>query len=453
VDTDRLAQIQELDRLHYVHPFTNHPAMHRQGTFVITGAQGSHVIDEQGRKLIDGLAGLWCVNIGYGRIELIDAICTQLRRLAFYPSFFNTTTEAPVKLAAKLASLLPPTLSHVMFCSSGTEANETAIKIARAYWIAHGEPQRTKMLSRTFSYHGVGVATTSLTGLPSCNDPFGLPLDGFVRVPGPYAYEAGRKDDAAAYADWCIEETERIIQAEDPKTIGALFAEPIQGAGGVIIPPKGYLNKLRALCKRYDILFVADEVITGFGRIGSWFASTKSTLIDSPLEPDMITMAKGLTSGYLPLGAVALSTEVNDTLNRAGYFAHGYTYSGHPVAAAAAFANIEVIERENLVARVETDIGPYFENGLRSLSDHPAVGEVRVEKLIGAIELLPRGGAVELTSALNLGVKLFELARKNGVIVRGIRNLAAVAPPFVITRAEVDKLVATVRKSLDQLWE
>ena len=444
---EQLAQLRELDQNFHIHPFTNHASMHAAGTSIVTSGEGCHVMDEQGRRLLDGLAGLWCVNVGYGRTEIADAVNSQIRRMPFYPSFFNTTTEPPIKLAAMLAELAPKRLNHSMFCNSGSEANESAIKIVRAYNKLKGRPEKSKVLSRTFSYHGVGVATTSLTGLPSCYLPFDLPLPGYLHAPGPYAYEAGRDDDPAAYGAWCIEETKRMIEAEGPETIGVCFVEPIQGAGGVIIPPTGYLTALRELCRKNDILFVSDEVITGFGRTGAMFASNELNL-----DPDMMSLAKGITSGYVPFGALMLSDEIMETLNSAGYFAHGFTYSGHPVGAAAAIANIALIERDKLIERVRDKIGPYFEQKLGSLRDHPAVGEVRVCKLIGAIELLPQGGRAELTPALNLGMKMFELVRKEKIIARGIRNLLAVSPAFIITEREVDFLVAGIRKALDRLW-
>lgn len=440
-----VADLRDQDQKFYIHPFTNHNAMHAAGTSIVTRGEGCYVYDEQGRKLLDGLAGLWCVNVGYGRSEIIDAITVQLRRMPFYPSFFNTTTEAPIKLAAKLAESAPKRLNHSMFCGSGSEANESAIKIVRAYNKLKGRPERTEGLSRTFAYHGVGVATTSLTGLPSCYQPFDLPLPGDRHAPGPYAYEAGKDSDPVVYGDWCIAETEKLILAEGPEQ--SVCALRSRFKVRVIIPPDGYLAKLRALCRKYEILYVSDEVITGFGRAGSMFMSDELNL-----DPDIMTLAKGITSGYVPFGAVMLSDEIVETLNGGGYFAHGFTYSGHPVGAAAALANIALIEKEGLV-KVWDKIGPYFEQQLRSLSEHPAVGEVRVKKLIGAIELLPRGGREALAPTLNLGMKDVHLVRKEKIIARGIRNLLAVSPAFIISEREVDMLVSGIKRSLDKLWD
>ena len=420
--------------------------MHAQGTRVIVSGSGVFLQDAQGRQLLDGLAGLWCVNVGYGRAEITDAVAAQMRQLAYYPSFFNSTTEPAIRLAARLASLAPPRVQHTIFCNSGSEANESALKIIRGYWKLRGQPQRTKILSREFSYHGVTLATTSMTGLPSCSAPFDLPLPGFLHVPAPHAYAADRESDPVAYGKWCVEETARVIEREGADTIAAMFVEPVQGAGGVIPPPAGYLAALRALCREHGILFVADEVITAFGRVGDWFASNLWEL-----DPDLISLAKGLTSGYLPLGATMVSDEIADVLLHHGYFAHGFTYSGHPTTCAAALANLDIIENDGLIPRVRTNLGPYFQEKLRAFAGHPSVGEVRGTGLIGALELVPRGGKAALTPTMMLGIKAAALARQEGVIVRGIRDIVAVAPPLTITREETDQLFDAVGKALDRL--
>jgi putrescine aminotransferase len=347
-----------------------------------------------------------------------------------------------------LAEHAPHDLNKVFFSNSGSEANETALKLIRGYNRLRGRSAKHKILTRTFAYHGVSLSTTSMTGLPSCYEPFDLPLPGFVHLPGPHPYGAHSEKSAAEYAEWCLEETERIIAREGADTIAALFAEPIQGAGGVIVPPPGYLQALRALCRRHDILFVADEVITGFGRLGDWFASTMWGL-----EPDLMTMAKGITSGYVPLGATMVSDTLAEALERGGYLAHGFTYSGHPVATAAGLANLAIIEREHLIERVRDDVGPYFQRALRAFEGHRAVGEVRGAALIGALELVPRGGRAALTTPPVLGLKAVALAREAGVIVRGIRDMIAMAPPLIITHAEIDQLFSAIRSALDRLWD
>ncbi len=440
-----LTELQDLDRRYHLHPFTDHNAMHKTGTHIAVRGEGCYLIDQNGKRLFDGLAGLWCVNVGYSRREINEAVYKQMNELPYYCSFFNTTTEPAIKLAEKLAQLAPKRLNRTIFCNSGSEANDSAIKLIWAYHKIIGKPQKRKILSRTFSYHGVTVATASMTGLPSCYVPFDLPLPGFIHVPGPYTYGANNGMTHDQYGDWCIAETERIIQKEGPETIAAMFVEPVQGAGGVIVPPDGYLKKLRALLKKYDILFVADEVISGFGRLGDWFASNMWDI-----DPDILTTAKGITSGYLPLGATMLSDEIVETLHKGGYLAHGYTYSSHPTPCAAALANLKVIEDDKLVEKVRDDLGPYFQQKLQSFAGHPAVGEVRGYQLIGAIELLPKGGREELAKSPNiLGIKGAAIAREHGVIVRGIRDLIAMSPPFVATHAELDQMFDAIAKTLD----
>ncbi len=440
--------LHQMDARHYLHPFTNHDELHASGSHIIERGEGVWLHDAHGRKLLDGLAGLWCVNVGYGCGEIADAVSAQMRRLPFYPSFFNSATEPAIRLAGKLASLAPARLNHTIFSNSGSEANETALKLIRSYQKLRGKTGKTKILSREFGYHGVTLATTSMTGLPGCYLPFDLPLPGFIHVPGPNAYAASREADPAAYAQWCLEETERIILRENPATIAAIFAEPIQGAGGVIVPPAGYLKALRDLARRHDILFVADEVITGFGRLGAWFASELWEL-----DPDFLILAKGLTSGYLPLGATMVCDEIADVLIHGGYLAHGFTYSGHPTSCIAGLANLEVIERDRLVERVRDDVGPYFQKKLRAFAGHPAIGEVRGFGLIGALELLPREGKAALTPTTALGIRGAKLAREEGVIVRGIRDLLALAPPLIITHAEIDALFAGVERAVGRLWD
>ena len=441
-----LASLRQLDQAHHLHPFTDHRAMHREGTHIVRSAKGCTLTFEDGRELLDGLAGLWCVNVGYGREEIAEAVAEQMRRVAFYPSFFNTTTEPTIRLAARLAALAPARLNHSLFSNSGSEANETALKVIRGYWKLRGRREKTKILARTFAYHGVTLATTSLTGLPTCTDPFDLPLPGFLQVPGPHSYGSGKSP--AEYGAWCIEETQRLMAREGAGTIAALFVEPVQGAGGVIVPPDGYLRELRELCRRHEILFVADEVITGFGRLGAWFASE---LWD--LDPDLMTMAKGITSGYLPLGATLVSDEIAAAFEAGGYLAHGFTYTGHPTTCAAALANLDVIEKEHLVERVRDDVGPRFQAALRKLTAHPAVVEMRGFGLIGALELKrpPRGPYAE-AAPNTLGLAAHNLAREEGVIVRGIRDMVALSPPFVVTHAELDRMFAALTRALDRIW-
>jgi putrescine aminotransferase len=441
-----LHELQALDAAHHLHPFTDHRAMHAGGTQVMVSGEGSWLTDATGRRLLDGIAGLWCVNVGYGRSEIADAVHAQMIALPYYCSFFNTTTEPSIRLAKRLAELAPARLNHTIFCNSGSEANETALKIIRAWHKLKGQAGRHKILTRQFAYHGVTLATTSMTGLPTCYEPFDLPLPGFIHVPAPHPYAASSPLSHEEYGPWCLAETRRIIEREGPETIAAFFAEPVQGAGGVIVPPPGYLPALRALCREHGILFVADEVITAFGRLGEWFASD---LWD--LDPDLLCIAKGVTSGYLPLGGTLVSDEIAADLIQGGPFAHGFTYSGHPTACAAALANLDLIERDGLLPAVRDELAPLFQQHLQSLADHPAVGEVRGTGLIGALELVPRGGRTALQPGAMLGVKAAALIREENVIVRGIRDLIAMAPPLTTSPAEMGLLFRAVRSGLDRL--
>jgi len=441
-----LEELRKMDRAHHLHPFTDHAAMHPSGTHILTGGKGVYLQGEEG-TLLDGLAGLWCVNVGYGRKEIVDAVTKQMTELSFYPSFFNSTTEPAVRLADRLGRMAPGDLNYAVFSNSGSEANETALKIIRQYQILKGKPNRMKILTREYAYHGVTLATASMTGLPNCQIPYGLPLPGFLHAPAPYAYAVGREKDAEAYGQECVAATRKLIEKEGPETIGAIFLEPVQGAGGVIVPPPGYLAAMRKLAREYEILFVADEVITAFGRLGAWFASEMWAL-----EPDLMILAKGLTSGYISMGATLVSQPIADVLMKGGYFAHGFTYSGHPVAAAAGLANLEIIEKEKLVEKTREKIGPYFQKKLQEFAGHPAVGEVRGVGLIGAMELLPKGGRKDLKPGMNLGITGAAKVRAERAIVRGIRDLLAFAPPLVITEKEIDEMFGAVRRGIDKLW-
>jgi putrescine---pyruvate transaminase len=442
-----IEELQEQDRRFLVHPFTDHSQLHVVGTHIVLKGEGCYFRDESGRRILDGLAGLWCVNVGYNSKAIARAVCEQIERMPYYPSFFNSTTEPPIRVAKFLAEKAPSRVNHAIFSNSGSEANETALKVVRAFWKLRGFARKKKIFSRTFSYHGVTLAATSMTGLPNCQEPFDLPLADFLHAPAPYRYGANSPLSEAAYGDWCIEETRRLIAEQGPETIAAFFVEPIQGAGGVIIPPAGYLSALRELCRENDILFVADEVITAFGRLGDWFASNLWQL-----DPDLICLGKGLTSGYLPFSATMLSDEIADAILKAGYFSHGFTYSGHPVCAAAALANLEEIENQQLIPKVREDLGPYFQQKLQQVQGHPVVGEIRGCSLIAAIELVPRDGRAALTPSSMLGLKAWSLIREEGAMVRGIRNLVAISPPLIISHQEIDELFDCIRRGLDRLW-
>jgi putrescine aminotransferase len=447
----RTKRWRKLDALHHIHPFTQTEVLNREGVRIITRGKGIYLWDSEGKKLLDGMAGLWCVQVGYGNKELAQAGCEALRTLPYYNHFFKTTNPWTVELAAKLAKVLPKGHTRVLFANSGSEANDTALKLIRYYWNLKGKPEKKIHLSRALSYHGVTMATSSLSGLTPMHGQWDLPFAGFAKVPAPYWYGA----KAAGYGDigedefgvLMAREMEKTIREIGPDRIASFSAEPVQGAGGVIIPPPTYWPEVSRLCNKYDILLHADEVITGFGRTGEWFGSTTFDL-----EPDIIAMAKGLSSGYQPISAVSLGDRMGEAIVGANEeLVHGYTYSGHPVASAVALKNIEVLERNGIVKRVKKTIGPYFQRRVREMfSNHPLIGEVRGLGLLAAMELVedkiarrgfPRGK--------NAGLICRDHCFENGLVMRAIRDTMVLSPPLIISEAEVEKMLAKARLCID----
>jgi putrescine aminotransferase len=440
-----------LDAAHHIHPFTQAEALAREGVRVITRAKGIYLWDSDGKKLIDGMSGLWCVQVGYGNKELARAGCDALHTLPYYNHFFKTTNPWTVELAAKLPTLLPEGHQHVLFANSGSEANDTALKLIRYYWKLAGRPEKKLHLSRTLSYHGVTMAAASLSGLTPLHPQWDLPLPGFAKVPAPYWYGA----KAAGYGDigedefgiLIAREMERIIREIGPERIASFSAEPVQGAGGLIVPPKTYWPEVSRICKEYDILLHTDEVITGFGRTGEWFGS-----FTYDLKPDIITMAKGLSSGYQPISAISLGSRMGEAIAHAKEeLVHGFTYSGHPVASAVALKNLEVLERDGIVRRVKESIGPYFQRRVREVfSDHPLIGEVRGVGMLAAMELvedkLERCG---FPPARGVGTICRDHCFSNGLVMRAIRDTMVLAPPLIITEPEVEKLLAKAKLCID----
>jgi len=447
----RTKRWRKLDALHHIHPFTQTEVLNREGVRIITRGKGIYLWDSEGKKLLDGMAGLWCVQVGYGNKELAQAGCEALRTLPYYNHFFKTTNPWTVELAAKLANVLPKGHTRVLFANSGSEANDTALKLIRYYWNLKGKPEKKIHLSRALSYHGVTMATSSLSGLTPMHGQWDLPFAGFAKVPAPYWYGA----KAAGYGDigedefgvLMAREMEKTIREIGPDRIASFSAEPVQGAGGVIIPPPTYWPEVSRLCNKYDILLHADEVITGFGRTGEWFGSTTFDL-----EPDIIAMAKGLSSGYQPISAVSLGDRMGETIAGANEeLVHGYTYSGHPVASAVALKNIEVLGRDDIVKSVKKTIGPYFQRRVReTFSNHPLIGEVRGLGLLAAMELVedkiarrgfPRGK--------NAGLICRDHCFENGLVMRAIRDTMVLSPPLIISEAEVEKMLAKARLCID----
>jgi putrescine aminotransferase len=442
---------QAIDAAHHIHPFSDTAALNKEGARVITRADGVYLWDSEGKKIIDGMSGLWCVQIGYGNKDVAEAGYEALQTLPYYNHFFKTTNPYTAELAAKLATLLPDGHDRVLFASSGSEANDSALKLIRYYWNLKKKPQKKIHLSRELSYHGVTMAAASLSGLTPMHPQFDLPLAGFEKVPTPYWFGAR----AAGYGDIGAEEfgvliagklEEKILEL-GADNVASFSAEPVQGAGGVIFPPSTYWPQINRICKKYDVLLHADEVITGFGRTGEWFGSQTYGI-----EPDILTMAKGLSSGYLPISAISLGTRVGDAIANANEeLVHGYTYSGHPVACAVALKNLEVIERLKLVPRVKNAIGPYMQRRLReAFAGHPIVGEVRGLGLLAAIELVPDPAKRAFFPEIgNVGALCRNYCFGSGLISRAIRDTMVLAPPLIVSESEIEEIIAKLKAAVD----
>jgi putrescine aminotransferase len=443
-----IAELKRLDVAHHLPAQQDYKLIEDMGgSRIVTHADGCYIHDGDGNRILDGMAGLWCVNVGYGREELVEAAATQMRELPFYNTFFKTVTPPTVLLAQKIASLLGGKLQHVFFNASGSEANDTVFRMVRHYWKLKGEPKRTVFISRWNAYHGSTVAGVSLGGMKAMHAQGDLPVPGVEHVRQPYWFGEGFGTDPVQFGKDCAAAIEERILAVGPENVAAFIGEPVQGAGGVIIPPPGYWQEVEKICRKYGILLVADEVICGFGRTGEWFGH--QTL---GFTPDLVPMAKGLSSGYLPISATAVSSDVVDVLKTGGDFVHGFTYSGHPVAAAVALANIGIIEREGLVARTRDDTGPYLAEALKRLDGHELVGEVRSIGLLGAVEIVAEKGTNKrwLGAEGNAGPVVRDFCIANGLMVRGIRDTIVMCPPLTISHQQIDDLVDIIARSLDQ---
>ncbi|HEY7852849.1 MAG TPA: aminotransferase [Caulobacteraceae bacterium] len=444
-----IAELRRLDVAHHL-PAQTDWALQRDngGSRIITRAEGCVIHDGDGHALLDAMAGLWCVQVGYGRAELADAARDQMLELPYYNTFFKTAAPPTITLAAKIAQLLKPPLNHVFFNSSGSEAIDTLIRLARYYWQVRGQPRRSTIIARVNGYHGSTIAGASLGGMKAMHDQGGPWVPDIEHIIQPYKFGEGfaeAPEDFAARAADALEE--RILEV-GPENVAAFVGEPVQGAGGVIIPPADYWPRVEAICRRYGILMACDEVICGFGRLGSWFGFQHFGV-----TPDLVSMAKGLSSGYLPISAVGVADHVVETI-RGGHtdFVHGYTYSGHPTCAAVALKNIEILEGEHLVERTRDDSGPYLAAALARLADHPLVGEARSLGLIGAVEIVAKKGTNQRFGGApgKAGPMVRDLCIENGLMIRAVRDTLVMSPPLVISHAEIDRLVATIAKSLDQ---
>jgi len=438
-----------LDIAHHLHPFTDYKALATEGgSRIIDRADGVYLYDLAGRRIIDAMAGLWCVNLGYGREELIEAATEQMRRLPYYNAFFKTATVPAIELSARLVEKTPKGLDHVFYASSGSEANDTVVRMVRHFWNLKGHSRKKTIISRKYGYHGSTMAAVSLSGMGPMHRQADLPLPGFVHIRAPYWCDDGGDMDKEVFGLKAADALEERILELGPDSVAAFVAEPIQGAGGVIIPPESYWPRIQEICRRYDVLLVADEVICGFGRLGHWFGSDRYGI-----EPDLMPMAKGITSGYLPLSAVMVGERVATALiGDGGEFFHGFTYSGHPTPCAVALANMQILEDEKIIERVRDVTGPYLAKRLHeTFDDHPIVGEVRSEGLIGAIELVEdRKTRKRFPKYGEVGTRCRDHCFENDLVMRAVRDAMVLSPPLIVTEAQIDEIVEKAKAAIDQ---
>ena len=438
-----------MDIASHLHPYTNARRHETEGPMVIVEGKGIYVYDDQGKEYIEGLAGLWSTALGFSEERLVQAAAAQMRKLPYYHSFAHKAPMPTIELAAKLIEIAPVPMSKVFFANSGSEANDTVIKMVWYYNNALGRPDKKKIISRIKGYHGVTVATASLTGLPFNQRDFDLPIANILHTSCPHHYRFGRDGESEEdFATRCAAELEQLILDQGPETIAAFIGEPVMGAGGVIVPPRTYWAKIQAVLEKYDVLLIDDEVICGFGRTGNLFGCQTYGI-----KPDIITVAKALSSSYLPISAVLISDQVYQTIAdnsaKIGTFGHGYTYSGHPVPAAVALETLKIYEERDIVGHVR-QVGPRLQAGLRRYADHPMVGEVRGVGLIAAVELVAdRAGKVSFDPPGRVGGYFAERAQAHGLIIRNLMDVIAFCPPLIITEDQIDSLVERFARALD----
>ena len=437
---------QELDKDHHLHPFTDHKALHEKRSRIITRAEGVYIFDADGNKILDGMSGLWCVNAGYGQQSLIDAATRQLKELPYYNNFFQCAHPPSIELAALLQEVSPPQINRVFFAGSGSESNDTVVRMVRTDWDLMGQPQRHTIISRKNAYHGSTVAAASLGGMKPMHRQSGLPIPGIEHIDQPYWFGSDRSLSPEEFGLATARALEEKINEVGADKVAAFIGEPVQGAGGVIIPPATYWPEIQRICDEYGILLISDEVITGFGRLGEWFGADYYGI-----RPDLMSFAKGVTSGYLPLGGVLVGDRVADVMiDKGGEFFHGYTYSGHPVTCAVAIANIRLIQEQGLVERVRNDIGPYLQQRWRKLGEHPLVGETRMVGLMGALELVAGKDTLErFPEKRGAGTVCRDIFVENGLVLRAVGDTMVCAPPLVLTHEEADELVEKTWQCLD----
>ena len=448
-NTRPTAELQALDAAHHVHPFTAQAALANKGARVIRAADGVWLTDSDGERMLDGMAGLWCVNIGYGRHELAEAAARQMRELPYYNTFFQTSHVPVIELAARLAELIPGDLNHTFFASSGSEANDTNIRLVRRYWELKGKPEKTIFVSRKNGYHGSAMGSASLGGMAAMHAQGGLPIPDIIHINQPNWYAESGEEDREAFGLARARELEAVIEEQGADRIAAFIGEPVQGAGGVIVPPDSYWPEIERICRKHDILLISDEVICGFGRTGNWFGFETFGF-----TPDMITIAKGLSSGYQPIGGSVISDEIAEVLGR-DEFNHGYTYSGHPVAAAVALENLRILDEEKIVDHVRDVAGPYLKEKWSALADHPLVGETSISGMMASVALTPdkvsRAGFKAGPGTAGLIGRDFAFA--NNLVMRHVYDRMVISPPLILTVEEIDMLIERVGKTLDQTYE
>ncbi|MEM1074876.1 MAG: aspartate aminotransferase family protein [Pseudomonadota bacterium] len=442
------AELQALDAAHHMHPFSANDDLAERGVRVITRAKGVYLTDSDGNQILDAMAGLWCVNVGYGREEMAEVAARQMRELPYYNTFFMTTHVPAIALAQEVAKLAPEGMNHVFFASSGSEANDTNLRMVRTYWAEKGKPQKSHVISRKNAYHGSSVGSASLGGMVPMHEQGNLPIPGIHHINQPDWWTEGGDLTPDDFGLARAQELEAKILELGEDNVAAFIAEPVQGAGGVIVPPDSYWPELQRICDKYEILLIADEVICGFGRTGNWFGSQTLNI-----RPHIMTIAKGLSSGYQPIGGSIVCDEVADVIARTE-FNHGYTYSGHPVAAAVALENLRILQEEDILTHVSSVAAPALHKGLTTLKDHPLVGDVNIKGMMASLPLTPhkKSRAAFAADRGTVGLICRERCFANNLVMRHVGDRMIVSPPLILTPEDVDILVTRARKALDETY-